>query len=166
MSGILLLLVLLLVVAVAGGVAFAVALARRGREDFEEQNELLPGVDSGAPASWAGAHSHEAKLHRRLIAAMQALRSQTATDLEDLTALELRVELEQHALAVDQRLVRAAALPVGHREQVIAEVEVSVVAVEQAATDLARSAGEASTSADVRGLEDLSARIKGMTAEG
>ena len=62
----------LLVAAVAAIVGFGVALTVRSRKDFAEQNEVVPGVASPAPASWAGAHTPEAKLHRRLKEAVAA----------------------------------------------------------------------------------------------
>ncbi len=163
----LLLIVLLGVLLVGGGIAFAVALARRSADRYAEQNEVLPGVSSRAPAAWAGAHSPEALLHRRIGEAVRGLRAQSELGHEDVGQLELRVELEQHALAVDERLVAAAAMAPGpHRQRALAELEVSVVAIEQAAGDLARSIGRAGASSDVMGLEDLAARIKGLTAEG
>ncbi len=162
--------VLLLFLAVLAGIGAAVWAAvrwARGHEQtYDAQNEILPGVPSRAPKAWGGAHSPEALLHRRLVAAVHALRVQSDIGAERIEAMDLRVELEQHALAVDDRLIAASALPQGHREQAIAEVEVSVVAIEGAAADLARGLAQTGTSSDVRGLEDLSARIKGMTAEG
>ena len=159
------LLLLLCIAVVAGGVAFGLALARRGREGYAAQGEIIPGVPSEAPAEWAGAHSREAKLHRRLGDAVRALRAQERLE-EDVAALELRVELEQHALAVDRRLIAAAALPASQRDRALAEVEVSVAAVEEAAADLARSTATRDASADVMGLEDLRGRIEGMRGTG
>jgi hypothetical protein len=160
------LVVLLMVLALAlavGGVAFAVALARSGTRDHAEQLELLPGVDTGAPAAWAGAHTPEARMHRRLGQALRALRAQVSFGREDVMALDLRVELEQHAIATDQRLIAAAQLPPGARERALAELEVSVTAIEAAATELALAASADRTASDVRDLEDLSARIRQLT---
>lgn len=157
--------VLAVVALIAGGIAFAVALAKKGQDRYDAQNELVP-VAGDAPAEWAGSHSDEAKLHRRLIAVMQDLQAMSRVGEEDVTGLELRVELEQHALAVDRRLVKAAAMPVAARGPELAEIEVSVAAIEEAAEDLSRRIAQDGASADVMGLEDLSARIKGMTAEG
>jgi hypothetical protein len=154
---------LLVLIAVLAGGAYAVALARRGQDRAAASAELLPGVDTGAPASWGLSHDPEARLHRRLGDALRSLRAQA--DLEGVTELELRVELEQQAIAVDRRLVAAAALPPAQRGPALAEVEVSVAAVEQAAADLARGIGASGASAQVRDLEDLTARIRGLTAE-
>lgn len=163
MGGVLILGLLLLI---AGGVAFAVALAKKGQDRYDAQNQLAPGGGTDAPAEWAGSHSEEANLHRRLIGVMQDLDAMSRVGEEDVTGLELRVELEQHALAVDRRLVRIAAMPAAARGPELAQTEVSVVAIEQAAEDLSRRIAQTGVASDVRGLEDLSARIKGMTAEG
>jgi hypothetical protein len=166
MSGLLLVLVLVALAVVAGGVALAVALARKGQAEFAEGAVLLPGVDTGAPASWAGSHDPEARLHRRLADALRGLRAQADAGHETGNELELRVELEQHAVSLDRRLVAASRMPPAQRGPALAELEVSVVAVEQAAADLARAMLEAETGVAVRELEDLSARIRGLTAEG
>lgn len=158
--------VLAVLALIAGGVAFAVALAKKGQDRYDAQNALVPGMASDAPAEWAGSHSDEAKLHRRLIAVMQDLHAMSRVGEEDVAGLELRVELEQHALAVDRRLVRVASMPAAARGPELAEIEVSVAAIEEAAEDLSRRIAQDGASADVMGLEDLSARIKGMTAEG
>lgn len=166
MSTLVVLLAILAVALLAAGVGFAMALARRGRERQAVDAEVLAGVDTGAPASWSGSHDPEARLHRRLVAAVRGLRSQADLGYEGVEELELRVELEQHAVAVDKRLVAAATLPPDQRGPAVAEIEVSVTAIESAAADLGRSIAEGDASVQVRDLEDLSARIRGMTAEG
>ncbi len=123
-----LLFLLLLVGAAAVTVAYVVA--RSGRRKFAEGNEVVPGTATRAPAEWAGAHSPEARLHRRLRDAVAALRANPA--MEDAWMLEARVSLEQHALAVDERLVAVAALPKGVREEPMAAVAAAVEAVEAA----------------------------------
>lgn len=162
MGGFLLLGLLIAVVVLAGGVAFAVALARDSRKQVQTGRQILPGVETGAPDAWAGAHTPEARMHRRLAEAMRSLRALADSGTEDVAALELRVELEQHAMAVDQRLVAASALPAGVRDRALAELEVSVSTVESAAAELASRMGRTATSSDVRGLEDLAARIRGL----
>lgn len=174
MSALLVLAILVLVVGVAGAAAFAVALARKGQQRYAEQGDVMPNSARGtmaaeaaqAPPEWSGSHSPEARLHRRLVQAVKALQAQGDMVEEGVQHLELRVELEQHALAVDHRLITVAALPPGAREQALAQVEVSVSAVETATVDLATRIGQTEASSQVMGLEDLSARIKGMTAEG
>ncbi|MEE8602755.1 hypothetical protein [Euzebya tangerina] len=162
----LLILSLLGVVAVVGvGIAFVVALAKKGQERQAKAVQLDLGMDHGAPKEWAGAHTPEAKLHRRLVDVSKTLRTVSASLDEDVAGLELRVELEEHVRQTDQRLIKAATLPVGSREPAIAEIEVSVAAIEAAAADLAVRQTHSTASQDVRALEDLRGRIQGMTGE-
>ena len=165
MSIIVILVGLAAIAAVAAGTAYALSLAKRGEARRAEANQLDPGVDSGAPAEWAGAHTPEAKLHRRLVDVMSTLRVISSSTEEGIDGLELRVELEQHIRSTDQRLIQAATLPAGRREQALAEIEVSVAAIENAAADLAVGQSQVGTSEDVMGLEDLRGRIQGMTGE-
>ena len=57
---------MLLLTSVGAIAALAVALTVRSKRDFDHANEVVPGVRSPAPASWAGAHSTEAKMHCRM----------------------------------------------------------------------------------------------------
>lgn len=166
MSAVVVILAVLAVALLAAGVGFAMALARRGQQRLGDEIEILPGVETGAPTAWAGSHDPEAKLHRRLVTAIRGLRAQADLGYEGVDELELRVELEQHAVTVDKRLVGAATLPPQQRGPALAEVEVSVAAIESAAAELGRTIAQGDASVQVRGLEDLSARIKGMSAEG
>ena len=129
-------LVVLLLVLVAAVVA-ATAVLRSGKRQYAQANEVVPGAASRAPAEWAGAHTPEARLHRRLRDAVAGLRANPA--LEDAWALEARVTLEQQALAVDDRLVAVAALPARVRAEPLAAVSSAVDAVEAAVAALADS---------------------------
>jgi hypothetical protein len=128
-------LVVLLVVVVLAVVGGAAAVVSSGRRRFAAANEVVAGTPTPAPAAWAGAHSPEARLHRRLRDAVSALRANPG--LEDAWALESRVSLEQHALAVDERLVAVAALPEGVRAEPLGTVAAAVDAVEAAVASLA-----------------------------
>jgi hypothetical protein len=97
------LLVIVLVVVVAA-VGFAVALARKGKRQFEARTGG-PGLAPNAPREWAGAHSPEAKLHRRLAAAARSLDAQP---VGDAVAIEQRVTIEQQILQLDRQLVAVA----------------------------------------------------------
>jgi hypothetical protein len=132
-----LIVVLLLVLVVAGAVG-AVALVLRNKAAYDRSNELLPGIATSAPASWAGSHDPEARLHRRLRDAMVALRANQAYDL-DGTLLDLRVDLEQQAVALDEQLVATTALPVHLRGEPLARIVGAVESIEQAVADLAGS---------------------------
>lgn len=128
----LLVLAVLVVVAVAG---FGVALAARGKRDRDARHAIIPGQRSAAPASWAGSHTLEARLHRRLGDAVKSLHA-IGSDA-DISLVEARMLIEQEALAVDQRLITAAALPDRVRGERIAAVQPAVVAIEDAVATMA-----------------------------
>ncbi len=128
------LIAILLVVSVGVGVV-AGALALSSRRSYRAANEIVPGVGTGAPASWAGAHTPEALLHRQLRDAMLGLSRHPRRD--DPSFLDLRVSLEQQALAVDEQLIAVAALPEGHRAEPLAVVTAAIEAVEGAVVALA-----------------------------
>jgi hypothetical protein len=152
------LLVLLAVAAVAGAVLFAVALARRSKTHYDAGNVTVPGRSGAVPDSWGGSHDPEAVLHRRLVAAMDALRANQAFD-DDGGLLDLRVELEQQALALDQRLVAIAPLATGRKVEPLGAAEADVDRIETAVADLAtRSAADARPS-----LDAATARLKERT---
>jgi hypothetical protein len=131
-------LLLLVVLAAAAAVVAVVVLAQRNQASFERSNQLLPGRATSAPASWAGSHEPEARLHRRLRDAMAALRANQAFD-DDGRLLDLRVDLEQNAVALDEQLVAVAALPVHLRGPSLEKLAGAVETIEQAVADLAGS---------------------------
>jgi hypothetical protein len=124
---VLVVIILVIVVAVAG---FAVALARKGKRQFEARTGG-PGLAQDAPREWAGAHSPEAKLHRRLAAAARSLDAQP---MGDAASIEQRVTIEQQIQQLDQQLVAMSSAPgaIGG-----AELEPLVSAVEHAVAQLA-----------------------------
>jgi len=124
------LLAAILLMIVAGGAALALS----SRRSYRAANQIVPGITTGAPAEWAGAHTAEARLHRRLRDAMRALHTHPRRDEPGF--LDLRVGLEQQALAVDERLVAVAALPEGFRAEPLAAVGAAVAAVEGAVATL------------------------------
>jgi hypothetical protein len=136
-----LVLALVLVVVVAAG-WLVVARIKRGQTIA---NRILPGVATHAPKEWVGAHSKEAKLHRRLRDAMTSLRAISA--IEDGSLLDLRVNLEQEALAVDDQLIAAAALPARVRDEPLSTVEQAVAAVEDAVGVFASAAAQTNAAA-------------------
>ncbi len=141
-----------LIFVVLGTIAY---VALRNAQDFSDANELIPGVSTGAPKAWAGAHSPEARLHRRLRDAMTALRANRS--LDEPALVEVREALEREALAVDDRLVAAAALPKNVRDEPIRQVAEAVDAVEAAVADIVLLRGPG---ADVqRGLEQVRTRL-------
>ena len=120
---------------VASAVVAAAVVVRTNKRKFAEANVVVPGTTTKAPAEWAGAHTPEARMHRRLRDAMAALRANPA--VEDALMLDARVSLEQQALAVDQRLIAVAALPKRVRAEPLASVASAVDAVEAAVAALA-----------------------------
>lgn len=125
------------IAAAVGGVAALVARVARARDSA---NQVVPGVPTEAPAAWAGAHSTEARLHRRLRAAVDA--AGVAAPGAEGSLVGLRRAIEEEALAVDRQLVVAAAAPVGTRGGLLERVAVQVDAVEEAAGALADRALE------------------------
>lgn len=152
------LLLLAAVVVVAAGAVGAYALASRSKRSFAEANQVIPGRPTRAPASWAGSHDPEAVLHRRLRDAMAALRANRAFD-DDGALLDVRVELEEQAVALDDELVAVAALPRLHRHEPLTRVTEAVNTIETAVAELAsRPAVEARPR-----LEEVLHRIREKT---
>ncbi len=118
--------VVVVVLVLLGVVAFAVALAGKSKR---RATEALggPALAANVPREWAGAHSPEAKMHRRLAAAATALSSQPMGGAVDI---EKRVAVEQQILQVDQQLVAAATVPGSRKAELLAELEPLVTAVE------------------------------------
>lgn len=149
---------------VAIGIAVVAVLAYvalRNAQDFSDANEIVPGVKTNAPKAWAGAHSPEARLHRRLrdaIAAMQANAS-----LDDPAMAPVRSSIEEQALGVDERLIAAAALPKQHREEPLRQVEKAVHAIEGAVAGVVDLRGPSMGAID-QGLEDVRARMLNVEA--
>jgi hypothetical protein len=119
-------LILILVVAAIVGAGFTLAV--RARREFRQQNEVVPGVPSAAPASWAGAHSPEARLHRRLRDAVAAAHRAAKVSGVDIDAATARIDVE--AAALDDRLVAAAALPASHRAAAVERLDPLVASLE------------------------------------
>jgi hypothetical protein len=128
---------LILVATVIAIVGFGIALTVRSKQEFNDANEVVPGTKSAAPASWAGAHSPEAKLHRRLGEAVRG--AQNNPRLVELGLAAQTKQLEAEALAIDERLVAAAGLPASHRAAAVAEFEPQVAALEDAVAALITS---------------------------
>lgn len=127
----------LLLAAVGAVIAFGVLLAARSKQEFAEQNQVVPGRPSPAPVNWAGAHSREAKLHRRLGDAVKGARENPR--FVELGLAPQMATIEAEAMAIDERLVAAAALPEAHRDEAIDPLEQHVVTLEAAITELVTS---------------------------
>lgn len=126
--------VAILVVLVALAAIGAAAVARSNRAQFAKANEIVPGVSTRAPSSWAGDHTPEATLHRRIRDAVSALPSR-----DDIERFEVRSSLEQQALTVDEQLIAVAALPERVRGDQLAMVTSAVDALEAGVAALTAS---------------------------
>jgi hypothetical protein len=122
---------------VAAGGAYVVALARSSRRHVDDYRHVVPGIGPAAPQEWAGAHSPEAKLHRRIRDAVKAAHAQSGASAGALA------QLDQAAVALDQRLIGAAALPDRHRPGAIAEVAPLVDRFEDGVAELAHASPDA-----------------------
>jgi len=111
-----------LVIVLAAAIAYG---AMRNKASFAASNQIVPGTPGRAPVEWAGAHTPEALLHRRLVVAAAAARAQTG-------AGDVQQAVERGALEIDDRLIAAAALPAANRAAAIAAIEPSVLALENA----------------------------------
>lgn len=135
MSGVELLLLAAVALAGAGAVVAGIAaLVSRGRG---RRNRVVPEVATNAPTSWAGAHTPLARLHRRLRAAVAAVRGVPDPDGALIAA---RVEIEHAALAVDDHLVALHLLSERERAGRMAPATAAVASVEEAAATLADAA--------------------------
>lgn len=156
--GLVFVLVMVAVVAVVAALAAgASALAKRAKRDYDAGNTTVPGRSGTVPDSWGGSHDPEARLHRRLVDAMAALRANQSFD-DDGALLDLRVALEQQALALDERLVATAALPAHLKADPLAQVTEAVDEVERTVADLATTSAADARPALEAALEDLRMR--------
>ncbi|MDF0528667.1 hypothetical protein P0W64_02450 [Tsukamurella sp. 8F] len=110
---------------------FGIALVRSSRAHLRSESSLP--YPSAVPASWAGSHDPEARLHRRLRDAMRAVISADAGAAQ----IDGRVRLMIAAEEIDRRLVAVHALPADRKAQPLAQVEGWITVIEQAATELA-----------------------------
>ena len=127
---------LLVAIVVAALAVAAVKGARKLSDGYARSNEVVPGIASAAPSAWLGSHDPEARLHRRLIDAVRALRSNEQFDVVG-AFLDVQVELEQQAVTVDNSLVAVAALPVAQREEPLRKLTEAVESIERAVAELA-----------------------------
>lgn len=156
MTGVLIALLVVVVVAAAAGGAALMLGAQRVKQNARRSQEIAPGQRSEAPLGWAGAHTPEAKLHRRLGAAMNGLRS--ATNDDALVSANVSV-VEREALKIEQQLVAASHLAERLKGPAIAELSQAVDQIENVSAQLIQRSAELSAG-DVRDqLDDLSQRL-------
>ena len=151
-----------LLILVVGAVAY---LALRHARDFSDANEVIPGVPTSAPKAWAGAHSVEARLHRRLRDSMTALRANRS--LDEPALVQVREALEREALAIDDQLIAAAALPQRVRDEPLGQVATAVESLEAAVAEvvLLRGPERATTEAAIEQVRTRLALVAEARAE-
>jgi len=152
--------IVIVVLAVAAAVVAASVVVRSGKRDFSRANEVVPGRVTKAPAEWAGAHTPEARLHRRLRDAVEALRANPA--MEDSWMLDARVSLEEQAVAVDERLIAVAALPERVRTEPLAGVAAAVDSVEAAVAALAAPGASAAQDGVAQAMAEVRDRVASL----
>ena len=156
MTGIVIAVLLIAVAAAAAGGAALMLGAQRVKQNARRSQEIAPGRRSEAPLGWAGAHTPEAKLHRRLGEAMAGLRN--ATNDDAMVAANVTV-VEREALKLEQQLVAASHLAERLKGPAIDELSQAVDQIENVSAQLIQRSAELSAG-DVRAqLDDLSQRL-------
>lgn len=145
--------VLVVLVACVAAAAGVFVMTRRIRAGALAANEIIPGQATNAPASWAGSHDPEARLHRRIRDALALLRSDPKLEY-DGARIDARVRIEMAATDLDNRLITAAASPARLREPIAAQADSVVTELENVAAALS-AGGEI----DLRQVEALVARM-------
>jgi hypothetical protein len=137
----------ILTLAVIAGLAVAVvALVNANQQRaMSRANQLIPGRPTRAPREWALSHDPEARLHRRLRAAMSALHTVNALDTG--STLVLRADLEQTALNLDDHLVAVAQLTPDHKNKLLQSITTTVESIEAAVARYAAAATMPDTAA-------------------
>jgi hypothetical protein len=151
---------LLLLGIVLGVIGVAIG-ARRVKQSALRSNEVVSGTATAAPIAWAGAHTPEALLHRRLRAAVDAARAQGSAGVAGSN--EVLQAVERGATEIDERLIAAAALPATHRDAAIAAIEPSVTALENAIAGV-RTDGTAQAPELQAAMDDLQGRLDALAA--
>lgn len=140
------------------GVAYVLGAGAVGK-NAKNRNQVVPGVKTNAPASWAGAHEPEAKLHRRLRDAVAALHTIAG---KDDTMQSLIDRVERDAVDLDNQLVATSQLASTHRERALSNVSNAVENLEEIAAQVVdRSATNSDRSIQDQ-LDDLAVRMESM----
>lgn len=124
---IILVLVLLVLLAALAGIGFVAFGALAVKRNAAKQLEVVKGVPSKAPPNWVGAHSPEAKLHQRMLAAVAGLRDAAANDATMAGPL---AAIEQEAIQLDGELVAVSRLGVDAKSVALTDLEAAVGAIE------------------------------------
>ncbi|MQY17318.1 hypothetical protein NRB20_03810 [Nocardia sp. RB20] len=158
---VLLLILLALLVLVGGVAAIVLVIGRHQKQSIAFDNQIVPGMPSNAPASWAGSHDPEARLHRRLRDAIRALHGVNAYDTA--SSVNLRAGLEQSAMAIDNHLIAVATLPRPHRDQALPDATAAVEAVEAGVAQYVSATTKPDPVAFEAGLQGVQTSIDAIT---
>jgi hypothetical protein len=142
-----------LLIVVLGTVAY---VALRNAQDFSDANEVIPGVPTkraegvgrcalgGGPPAPPPARRHD--------------RAAANRSLDEPAMVEVREALEREALAIDEQLVAAAALPQRVRDEPLRQVATAVESVEATVADVVLLRGPERTSTDAA-IEQVRTRL-------
>lgn len=154
---VLLLVLVIGAVVVAGGAVALLAGGQKVKQNARRGQQISPGTESTAPLGWAGAHTPEAKLHRRLVAAMSGLRAATDDDVQVMANVEV---VEREALKIEQQLVAASQIAERLKGPALEELSSAVDQIENVSAQLIQRSAELS-SGDVQAqLGELSERLR------
>lgn len=145
-----LLIVLLLV---AGAIVAGVVLLAKSSKRTQQQAGVIPGVPVTVPPSWGLSHDPEARLHRRMAAAIASL--DNTIGQADVNDLQARGQLMADATAIDNQLLAIWGLPREAKPAALAGIEPRVAALEAEATRLALAPG-------ARGIDQASGALDGI----
>ncbi|PVY32788.1 hypothetical protein [Williamsia muralis] len=130
--------VVVLVACVAAAVGVFL-MTRRIRDSAVRSNEIIPGQPTNAPASWAGSHDPEARLHRRIRDALALLRADPKLEY-DGERIDARVRIELAATDLDNWLIAVSTTPPRLRETALAHADSAVTELENVAAALSGGA--------------------------
>lgn len=148
--------VLILAVGAAAGAAALVLGAQRVKQNAQKGQQISPGTASAVPLGWAGAHTPEAKLHRRLGKAMSGLRA--ATEGDALVTANVDV-VEREALKIEEQLVAASMMAERLKGPAIDELGAAVDQIENVSAQLIQRSAELSAGDVQAQLSELSERL-------
>jgi len=157
MTGIIVAVLFIVVAAAAAGGAALALGAQRVKQNAKRGQQIAPGTPSSVPLGWSGAHTPEAKLHRRLGKAMSGLRAATEDDALVLANVEV---VEREALKIEEQLVAASMMADRLKGPAMDELGAAVDQIENVSAQLIQRSAELS-SGDVQAqLAELSERLE------
>ncbi len=123
----------------------------------KKKNETVPGTASIVPDNWFGSHEPEARLHRRVQAALEGIRASVG---DDLTLLETTLAAERQALHLAEQLVACSHLAERLKPPVLAQLDASVSKFEDIAGQVVGRTSGISIPALSSELDDLGRQLE------